>query len=523
MSDLLHAHLALVSRRDLRLARRLDLPAATDGFGTAEGQPARRVGLAWRPASVSEALAQGLVAEVPAEGDLLILGAGVGTLTRAALDRWPRRRIFLLSPTPCEQNALTDGRTAGLDAGRLVLCLASDLIALSPWQGPILTHPLAAELHTRELRFLRRPAEHPVALIRHGALFVDDLIDELEERGLRVAPLAFERLAEEEVQRFVTLAQPHSLWSVNVHDLCDFAAARGSRCSSGDRPTLLRPSPPKRPPAPHDLCTWRQAHVATWWRAGFPHVCTCRSRPTPSPAARRAGHPQPHGAVSFVGASMAERPRSGSRGRARCPSAGIDPTVAGTLLGQLSSSGASHPASSRCWTGWRRDFATGRGPDLLMVGEWAAAGADSTSWPGWTPRRAGLGRCRVGAAVGQGVDWQGMLSHHAPLSRVYSGSTVHVDLGRSTSRHRHHAGVRRAGLWGCLLAERSPERRRSSRRSTSTGGPPPTSGGERRAGWRIRPGRALARGRAHVLAHHGRAPGGRHAVLRGGAGPPPRP
>ena len=100
-----------------------------------------------------------------------------------------------------------------------------------------------------------------------------------------------------------------------------------------------------------------------------------------------------------------------------------------------------------------------------------------------------------------------MLSHHAPLSRVYSGSTVNVDLGRLYQLDIVTMRVFDVlACGGCLLAERSPELAALFAEGEHLDGwSSPDELVAKTARWLADPAgaRALgARGRAHVLAHH---------------------
>lgn len=430
---------ALEARGDL--AARLRLPCTHAHLDlAAAGGPVLRLGRAWVPLAVDPP-------DPLPEGDpVLVFGVGLGEGVRALLaagravvawDRDPALLRHLLS---------TADLAAPLREGRLELLFNADLLDHVPWRGPVLPHPVLAQVYRHEWFHVDRdPGTRPVLLCA-GELFVDDLADALQARGF--APFTWEitRHAAEEIARCARRVAPELAVAVNyTHGLAELCTELGIPLACWEVDPATDQVRARGPVETARIFTFRRGNVEMYRTGGFGMVYHLplathpprRHAPEPPEADPRYQAP-----VSFVGSSVAEQVPAFRERFHRCFREWRPGAEVAEAQGVL----------ERVLALQRRDFSRYVVPEALdlmcpglragcrdrglvdpaaLLGEIAAAEKRLNLL-------APLGRhgLRVWGDPGwrllepHGVAWMGRAGHGAELNRIYAGSRVNVDIGR---------------------------------------------------------------------------------------------
>lgn len=203
-------------------------------------------------------------------------------------------------------------------AGRVRFLLGTDLSSASASiKRPffIWPHPILKTLYTEEQGFLQSsPApETRRAMVVTGGLFVQDLVEALQDIGFSVLSWNPRAVSETETIHQLKTYNPHLLFSIN---LC-----RGlpEICENLGLPLLVwevDPTIERLPPARHSFShtrihTYRKSRVAYFRAAGFPHTEYLPLAANPKrrhPVELTAEERERYGAeISFVGSSMVDQ------------------------------------------------------------------------------------------------------------------------------------------------------------------------------------------------------------------------
>lgn len=399
---------------------------------------------------------------------LLVLGTGAGPWLEGVLDRAEFARISLWERDPwlLRLVLMRLDLSAPLRDGTLTLALGADLLDVDP--GALrLTHPLLGRVYAREIACLDGPARRNppegagFAVVCAGGLFVDQLADEFERRGLLPWTLDAGRLSLEELDRTVERLDPRLIAAVNyTGGLAELAARHGTEllCWEID-PTTTRPRvDPSAAPAAH-VFTWRRANVPAFEQAGFPHVVhhplaadPAVRRPLELTAAERERYGAP---VAFVGSSLvanagrlhrrflaqwcAWRAAQGAAQGAAIDSGALQREAQEALASILAAqradfSGFRIPAlleevapGLRAWVGDQPD---GEDP-VALVGEVSASEKRLSTVASLGSLGAAVwGDAGWELAARHGVDHRGPAGHGDELTRIYNATTINVDVGR---------------------------------------------------------------------------------------------
>jgi hypothetical protein len=397
---------------------------------------------------VEEALA-GLDAEF--EGEVFVFGLGLGEVLSGALRRAPRARFVAWDRDPwvLRQVLCSNDWSEALYSGRLRLGLGVDLVAHLEVRAasPVLWHPLLTGVYHNERILLDEGLCDRRAFVGAGGLFVDSLADSLRAEGFSVYTFDAERLSTEELTFAVEIFRPELLACINhLNGLAEFCAelALDYHCWEID-PATDEPRALTRPATNAKLFTYRSANVEVYRRAGFAHVehlplaaDPARRQPVDLTPDERTRYGAP---ISFVGTSMmhnvsgyqeafldqAEAWEPGSRDLAR----GVLLKVVRNQREDLSRYRVPELLERRL-PGLREHYLSRGQPDpALLIAEVCAAekrlnyiaelaeyGVDAWGDDGWRQLEE------------HGVRYRGPALHDHDLPRIYSASTINLDVGR---------------------------------------------------------------------------------------------
>ena len=398
---------------------------------------------------VEAALASG------APGDpVLVFGLGTGDLLEEVLRRAPEARIVAWDRDPwvLRQVLIARDFSEELRAGRLVLLLHADLVELlgileqsAAWR--IVEHPFLAGVYANERLARERGLGEKRAFVCEGSLFVESLADSLRVEGYSVLSFDIERLAARELALAVDQFRPRLVAAINyTHGLAEFCEAHELDClcweidPATDEPTRQGvPTPRTR------IFTYREANVPVFRRAGFEQVEYLalaadprRRRPVELDAEERERYAAP---ISFVGTSLLQKVASFQNTFAeyhetwRPGSGGVAHHAFAELVGLQRENFAAYRVPEHLeelCPGFREWCLSRRLQDPVMlaaevcaaekrlnyVAELAEFGIQVWGDEGWK------------AVEEHGVSWRGSALHRTDLPRIYSASTINLDIDR---------------------------------------------------------------------------------------------
>ncbi len=400
----------------------------------------------------AEALVQRLFARTP-PSRVLILGVGLGESVETALNFWPDTVVEAWDRDPWMMRLLLARRdfTRALLTRRLQLRVGPDLLDVDRSRADkVVEHPVLAPHYRKELRAWQEAEPRRLALMCTRGLFVGDVARELENRGYLPWRVEVERIDFAEFEHTVRRLRPLLGVAINqVVGLPEAMDALGVPLITWEIDPAVDWLPRPSRPVPHSyLFTFRRRNANAL--ADAPHG-TVRWLPLAAPDHRRPVEPtaeerQEYGVpVSFVGSSLAPRARQYAQSvlgdiRQWLAAHGQPPNTAGQRLGKVLDGQRQEPdvwrlpelLEAHCpgFREWCRS--TGKPSDpAMMLGELPAAehrlrvvgslapfGMHVWGDPGWNRLR------------GQKVRVRGYAGHHRALTRIYSLSTINIDIGR---------------------------------------------------------------------------------------------
>jgi hypothetical protein len=452
MSSHLEANLSALASMHPQLAQRLCLPVASAQVRETEGGPERLHRNGWSRLRPAPDAVQGFVDSAHQRSSAFSLGLGEGSQVLALLARRPDVEVSvwdrdpwlfrrLLTAHPLEQPLAT---------GRLRLLLASDLVdaastlARAPWVHPTARHQYAAEVALVEQRALGAGGQ-PFAFVLDGGLFVDDLSDALAAQGYRCWPFCADLFAVEELELQARTLRPALVAGINYKQgLAPFCEALGVPFFSWEiDPTTDRLAPLDAPAPRAHVFTYREAQVAEFKAAGFPHVEYLPLAANPlrrAPPARTPEETATYGVpVAFVGASLRDQVVRHRATLARlAPNApDLDARLARVLEAQARDT--SRYLVPELFAQHLGDLGlaqrAGHTDPVQVVGELAAADHRLTLIRALGSRGVhAWGDEGFAALAGSGATWRGPAGHVHELNRIYGNARVNVDIGRLYQR-----------------------------------------------------------------------------------------
>ncbi len=453
---MLERNLAALQRVHPALFQRVCLPADGSHVTRSEaGQFMYRHLRNWRSLAIGEDLLQHVRSQVAGNGEIFLFGIGSGEMIDALLKESPEARITAWERDPWLLRLALGQRdySAALSSGRLRLALGADLVhhaALSS-RAAVIEHPLLSGIYRAERRILERGLSDDRAVVIAGELFVDDLVDALEQEGFSVYVMDVRILSIEEMAITTQVFAPRFVAAINYKNgLAEFCRARGIGLLSWEiDPTRDTLRPVASPTGHARIFTYRAAQVEEFRQAGFDHVEYLPLATNPRRRfATRSAETDParyQATASFVGASMAEQARKNRRDFLELYSRHEPSPVARAQGGDR--------LVEDVLAEQRKDYSRYLIPGLLAERAPAFLAALAQSEESLDPAKliaeisASEKRLvylsRLGSQgiqvwgdgywrslEGSGAIYKGPAEHFRELNDVYSGSLINVDIGR---------------------------------------------------------------------------------------------
>jgi len=267
------------------------------------------------PLDAPEAYVAATANALPSGADVILLGAGGGTMLHALLNAETIHPIWVWDRDPAILVSLLEriDLAAAISEGRLRLLLGVDLVPLITQPHPTHTilHPLLAQVYKAETHAWVNKAQAPWVAVRAGGLFCDDLHYALREKGFNPWPVDMERIALEEIDHTLATLKPKFVASINYVDGMEaLSQVHGCPILSWEiDPSLTPVFAPSASTEDTHLFMFRRSLCAQFSQAGFQNVSylplaanPLKRRPlelTPEEKARYGAQ------VSFVGQSLA--------------------------------------------------------------------------------------------------------------------------------------------------------------------------------------------------------------------------
>ena len=456
ISKTLGANLQALLVRNPGLAERICLPVSDDHLRIEDdGSVLYHYYREWLPLALNKDQISAALDGIASDVDVVVFGLGTGDLLDSALKHCPKASVAAWEQDPWILREVLERRDYSKDirSGRLIFTLGMDLLDLVPairLGGQLITHPFLSQVYSNELRLLRKGRGEQAALVCAGGLMVGDLSDALRDEGYSTATWSIEQLSDEELQRTVSRLQPALIASINYsHGLAE-------ACQEASLPLVvweIDPSTDKLQPtragAGAHIFTYRRKQEVEYRNAGFSQVeylPLAANTDFRQPVELDSSEDEQYlNTVSFVGNSMVEQANRfrerfvdlycAWRGNSDQAVEEASTAITTVLAGQ-----------SEDWCRYRipelvdehlSDFSqvmSAQDPEdhpVVLLAEMAAADKRITCI-------ANLGQVNVAVWGDEGwsdlseygVKHMGPAGHRAELNRIYSGSTINLDIGR---------------------------------------------------------------------------------------------
>jgi spore maturation protein CgeB len=457
LSKNLQANLQALLARNPGLAERICLPVSNDHVRSeADGSVSYQHHKDWLPLTLSEEQLNAAVDGSDPDVDVMIFGLGTGDILDRVLKHCKKAAVAAWEHDPWLLRQVLERRdySKQIRQGRLIFSLGIDLldfVAALKIGGQLVTHPLLSQVYRNELRLLRQGRGEKAALICAGGLLVEDVSEALREEGYSTATWDINQLSPEELQHTADRLQPSLVAAINYsHGLAE-------ACEDANLPLLIweidpstdKLSPTKAASTAH-VFTYRSKQQQEYRNAGFPHVeylPLAANTERRKPIQLEGGDAERYcNAISFVGNSMVDQ---GRRFRSRfvdryCSFRGGDQEAAADEAEAAISTVLSAQSDEWCnyripelvqehLSGFAQAMAAGDPVDhpIVLLSEMAAADKRLTFL-------ANLGQVEIAVWGDEGWNditeygcrYMGPAGHRDELNRIYSGSTINLDIGR---------------------------------------------------------------------------------------------
>lgn len=455
LTPTLEKNLRALATHDRALAGRLLEPCAVDHvILSPDGPPLVRHHGALLEMGVAPSLREEALEAWPEEApELLLFGLGLGEMLAHLLRRRPDGEVtaFERDPWLMRETLSRWDYSPALESGRLHLALGIDLaldlerLAMLPRYE----HPTLAEVYRQERELLEDPnTSAPTAAIGLGGHFADDLAAALRAEGYRAVPVELSRWSSSELASALTRLDPDLVVAVNSH------AGLGDLCQEQGRPLYvweIDPSADRQAPPSGNTrlfaCQRRRVEELTEeGYEGVHHLPLAADPQKRQPLQLNPGDSAHYDSpVCFVGSSLTQAAEQYRRkflhlyaswlcgdeaefakGEAKMEALLETQRVAGTdyCIPELAErefsefiKAARISQTRQDPVSWLAEIAAAE-KRQRYVGGLGQFGVRVWGDDGWSSVEAVGGR------------YMGRAEHHEELTRIYSSSTIHVDVNR---------------------------------------------------------------------------------------------
>ena len=457
LSKNLQANLQALLTYNPRLAERICLSVSSDHVrNETDGSVSYQQHDEWLPLNLNEEQLNATTVGISPDVDIVVFGLGTGDLLDHALNHSKKATVAAWDHDPWLLRQVLERHDYSklIRKGRLIFSLGMDLldfVAALKIGGQLVLHPLLSQVYKNELKLIRQGRGERAALVCAGGLVVEDISEALREEGYSTATWDISKLSAEELLYTVERLKPSLVAAVNYsHGLAE-------ACEDAKLPLVVWEIDPSTDQLEQTqaasnvhVFTYRSKHQRDYRNAGFPNIEYL-------PLAANTEHRKPielvgddakryRSPISFVGNSMMEQ---GQRFRSRF----IDRYCVWRLANSDAVVEEAEAAISTILSAQSDEWCNYRIPELVQEHLSEFAQAMAAQEPGDHPivllsemaaadKRltflANLGQVEISVwgdegwkdLTEYGCRYMGPAGHRDELNRIYSGSTINLDIGR---------------------------------------------------------------------------------------------
>ncbi|MFP4521769.1 MAG: glycosyltransferase [Fibrobacterota bacterium] len=347
---------------------------------------------------------------------------------------------------------MTNDYAEFIESGRLILKLGTDILSMNSvlQNSAKLIQPFFQKHYQSELSSAPEGENSKRALICRGTLFIPSMKKELLEKGFQVYTLEHDRLSLEEINRTFGEYSPDIVFSINyVNGLAEMCQSHGTKliCWEID-PTVSTLKSPATPVSQSFIFTYRKKNRKEYLEKGFPNA-----EYTPLAADPSIRYPEPPGQpsekeiyevpISFIGASMKNQAAQNKKQfvelhkRLFGQNTGNDALKIFEELIEFQKSDFAHynipEKAERLCPLFLKKAKDEANTDICMLAAEEAAHQKRLFFTGALAdngiRVWGDEGWKEGLSA-HGATYMGPARHLSQLNRIYSGSTINLDINR---------------------------------------------------------------------------------------------
>lgn len=310
-------NLAAIAAINPRLTERICLPVSSDHVRSKIGITEHFYRRVWHRLSLESEEIESAIAHVNSQHCVLLFGIGSGEIIEALFKRFPDIHITAWDKDPWLVRQLLDRKDwkKEISEKQLQIAMCGDLLEhlKSTAYCNIIFHPYLKAIYRNEAILLKGGLGNQRALVCDGELFVDDLIDALQQENFDIFLIDTALISVEEMAILTKQFKPDLVAAINYKNgIAEFCHHNGVQLISWEiDPTSDNIGRIAAPTDKSHIFTYRSVQIETFCKAGFQNVSylPLATNPKVRHALRLDENDiKQYGAkLSFVGASMLEQ------------------------------------------------------------------------------------------------------------------------------------------------------------------------------------------------------------------------
>lgn len=264
--------------------------------------------------ALTEERVEGICADLNGDKDLFVFGIGLGEVIDHLIGRFPDRRITVWDRDPwlIRLFLMKKDYSRHLSTGTLRLTMCADLVSLIPRMHTfhVLFHPFLQGIYQNEARLLSSGLSPKRVLVNTGGIFVEDVVQAFKDLGYTPFLLNLNGLSLEEIEYALIQFMPSIVFSVNYQTGLSELCRRHSLdllCWEVD-PSIERITPLQAEDPRAHIFTYRKKNMEEYRSAGFTQLRFLPLASNPEkrrPVTLEQGEAEKFACpLSFVGSSM---------------------------------------------------------------------------------------------------------------------------------------------------------------------------------------------------------------------------